>query len=135
VLHVGVFLRSAASSLLILKAPTPPTWLPHANRDRQLPMLRSEEPVNDLRAIAFESPLVRPVRSATSRNATLPACATTPDPSPVTDNPHDHEVRFTYGVPSTLENLRRRNPKFPLLGRHFRASTRRSTRDSVNDPV
>jgi hypothetical protein len=31
----------------------------------------------------------------------LPAWATTPVPSPVTERPDDHEVRFTCGVPST----------------------------------
>lgn len=33
--------------------------------------------------------------------------------SVVPDRPADHEVRLTYGVPSTLENFSRRNPTFP----------------------
>ena len=73
---------------------------------------------------------VSPVRSARRRNPTLPAWATTPVPSPVTDKPADHEL---YGVPSSLRILRRRNPKFPLPDRHFRASTRKRQRSPVND--
>ena len=37
-------------------------------------------------------------------------------------------------MPSKLEILNRRKSKFPLLGRHFRVSTRRSLRGTVNDP-
>jgi hypothetical protein len=40
-------------------------------------------------------PAVRPTRSANSRRVTAPASGTTPGPSPVTDNPCDHDVRFT----------------------------------------
>jgi len=85
-------------------------------------------------AIALDNSVVRTLRSARSRNATLPAWATTPTPSPETDRPADDEVGFTYGLPSKLENWGRCNPKFPLLGRHFRVSTRRSRRRPVNDP-
>jgi hypothetical protein len=81
---------------------------------------------NERRASAAPSSPVRAVRSANRLNPTLPQWATTPVPSPVTDKPADHEVRFTYGVPSRQEILNRRKSKFPLLGRHFRASTRRS---------
>ena len=49
-------------------------------------------------------------------------------------HPSDHEVRFTYGVPSSSEILRRRNPKNSLPDRHFRASTRRHPPSPVNDP-
>ena len=45
----------------------------------------------------------------------------------------DHHLRFTRGVPSSLRTLRRRNPKFPLLDRHFRVSTRGPRRPAVND--
>ena len=41
------------------------------------------------------SPPVSPTRSASSRTATAPASGTTPVPSAVTDNPCDHDVRFT----------------------------------------
>jgi hypothetical protein len=90
--------------------------------------------VNDRLCIALESSLVRPVRSASSRSATLPAWATTPDPSAATDNPADHEARFTYGVPSTWGFLDCRKNKNPKQDRHFRASARRSTPNVVNDP-
>ena len=66
-------------------------------------------------------------------NPKLPAWATTPVPSPVTDKPADHEVRVSYGVPSSLRVLRRRNPKFCLPDRPFRASTRTQQRSPVND--
>ena len=75
-----------------------------------------------------------PVRSARNRRPALPAWATTPVPSPDTNNPADHAVRFTYGVPSSSEILRRRNPKNSLPDRHFRASTRRKHLPPVNDP-
>ena len=48
--------------------------------------------------------------------------------------PADHEVRFTYGVPSTREPQTISKSKFPLSDRHFRAVTLRSTHDPVNDP-
>ena len=69
-------------------------------------MARSEQ----TRATALDSSIGSPVRSASRRNPTLPAWATTPVPSPVTDKPADYEI---YGVPSSLKILRRRNPKFP----------------------
>ena len=75
----------------------------------------------------------RPGRPA-AEAATLPAWATTPVPSPVTDNPADHEVRFTYGVPSSLATLDLRKPKYPMQDRHFRASTRRQTPSTMNEP-
>jgi hypothetical protein len=70
-------------------------------------------------------PPIRPVRSASSRRPALSAWATTPVPSPDTDNPADHDLRFTYGVPSGLRNLNLRKSKNPLPDRHFRAFTRR----------
>ena len=64
------------------------------------PTLRSEEPVNPRRVSELDNAAVKPVRSASIRTATLPACATTPVPSPDTTNPADHAVLFTYQVPS-----------------------------------
>ena len=42
--------------------------------------------------------------------------ATTPDPSPDIANPLDHEVRFTYGVPSRSGTLNCRKSKYPVAG-------------------
>ena len=55
---------------------------------------------NERRANAVDRPPVSPTRSASSRIATDPACATTPVPSAVTDNPDDHVICFTREVPS-----------------------------------
>lgn len=46
----------------------------------------------------------------------------------------DHEVRFTYGVPSSSSFLDCRKNKNPKQDGHFRASTRRSGQRAVNDP-
>jgi hypothetical protein len=54
---------------------------------------------NDRRASTADNLPVRPVRSAKSRRPALPTWATTPVLSPDTDDPADHDVRFTYGVP------------------------------------
>ncbi len=61
---------------------------------------RSWTGVNDRLRRTLDSSPVSPTRSANIRFATLPACATTPLPSPVTDKPADHEVRFIYRMPS-----------------------------------
>lgn len=57
----------------------------------------------------------------------LPEWATTPTPSAETHRPADHEVRFTYGVPSSLVFLDCRKNKKTKQDRHFRASTRDQT--------
>jgi hypothetical protein len=44
---------------------------------------------------AADSPAVIPLRSASSRSSTSPACDTTPVPPPVTSRPRDHPVAFT----------------------------------------
>ena len=44
---------------------------------------------------AADRPAVRPVRSASCRSRTRPACDTTPVPPPVTSRPRDHAVAFT----------------------------------------
>ena len=54
-------------------------------------------------------------------------------PSPVTDRPTAHKVRFTYEVPSTWRPGTIKKSKNPKQER-FRASTRRSRRGDVNDP-
>ena len=73
----------------------------------------------------------RPVRSASNRTATLPACAPTPVPSPVTDMPANHEVRFIYRVPSSARILGPPQSKNPLQDRHFGASTAQVARPTV----
>ena len=64
---------------------------------------RSCRGTNPRRASALQTSPVNPVRSACRRRPTQPAWATTPAPSPVTDKPADHEVCFTYGVPSSRD--------------------------------
>ena len=76
---------------------------------------------------------VRPVRSASRRSPTLPAWATTPTPSAETDNPDDHDVRFTYRVLPAGRTWALASPSLPCR-EHFGASTRRSPRHPVNDP-
>ncbi len=56
--------------------------------------------LNPRRDIAVDRASVRPTRSASSRVATFPACATTPDPSAENDRPVDHVVCFNCEVPS-----------------------------------
>ena len=46
---------------------------------------------------------VRPVRSASRRSSTSPACETMPVPPPVTSRPRDHPVPFTLKVLLELE--------------------------------
>jgi hypothetical protein len=46
---------------------------------------------------------VRPVRSASWRTSTRPACDTTPVPPPVTSRPRDHAVAFTWKVLLALD--------------------------------
>jgi hypothetical protein len=94
------------------------------------PVMDRDEPAPGHR---LRQSTVKPVRSASKRSAMLLACATTPTPSPDTATPDDHEVAFTYGMPSTLGFLRLRKPKFPLVDRHFPASTRRSDPSAMND--
>jgi hypothetical protein len=50
---------------------------------------------------------VRPTRSASTRTATAPASGTTTPPSAVTNNPCEHEERFTWKV---LLSLAERDP-------------------------
>jgi hypothetical protein len=76
---------------------------------------------------------VRPARSASSRTATDPASGTTPDPSAATDNPCDHEVRFTCEVPSFKRIWTLSKSKFPLQVRHFRHYKLRVSQSVVND--
>jgi hypothetical protein len=76
--------------------------------------------------------IANPTRYSTRRprSPTLPAWATTPFPSSVTDRPDDHEVPFTYGVPSFLEFLNHRkskNPKGRVLPSDFLAGSSRRT--------
>lgn len=94
---------------------------------------RSWVGVNEPRASAADNDSVSPVRSASIRNPTATACATIPVPSPVTDKPADHDVLFTYGVPSSWPFLDLRKYKNPKQDRHFRASTRGDDRSAVND--
>lgn len=68
------------------------------------------------RASADESPSVSPTRSANMRTATLPACATTPVASPVTDNPADQAVFFTCQVPSRSKHFDGRKSKYSVAG-------------------
>lgn len=90
--------------------------------------------MNPRRVIATDNCSVRPVRSASSRVAILPAWATTPTPSADTDKPADHAVLFTYGVPSTREPQTIDKSKFPLQDRHFRTFKPPTRRSAVNDP-
>ena len=62
--------------------PTPPSRRPTPARSRS--------GTNPDRATTAARPLVRPVRSATSRGKTIPACATVPGPPTRTDRPCDH---------------------------------------------
>jgi hypothetical protein len=76
---------------------------------------------------------VRPARSASSRTATDPASGTIPDPSAATDNPCDHEVRFTCEVPSFKRIWTLSKSKFPLQVRHFRYYELRVSQSVMND--
>src|ERR1039458_10074595 len=67
-----------------------------------------------------------------SRNATDPTCDTTPVPPTLTDKPLDHALLFTCEVPPYEVESDRRKPDFPLLDRHFRASTTRVAPSTVN---
>ena len=76
---------------------------------------------------APESSDVRPTWSASSRTAAPPACATTPTPSPETDRPVDHDVLFTYQVPSRTGLCVFATTSIPLQDRHFGTSRGRVT--------
>jgi hypothetical protein len=76
---------------------------------------RSCTGVKPRRVKAADTASVSPTRSARSRTATVPANGTTPDPSAVTDNPRDHEVGFTYEVPSRQEESNRKQVRFSLI--------------------
>ena len=65
-------------------------------------------------AVAFDSSLVNPLRSASNLTAMLPAWATTPVPSADTDNPDDHVVSFTCEVPLSLGHLNSRQVQVSL---------------------
>jgi hypothetical protein len=67
-------------------------------------------------------PEVRPTRSPSISRPTDPTRATTPIPSPLTDNPRDHAVLFTYGTPPARTALDVDNPQSSKQDRHFRAS-------------
>ena len=75
---------------------------------------RSWTGAKERRAVALESSLVRPVRSASILTAMLPAWATTPLPSADTDNPVDHVVCFTCEVPLSLGHLNSRQVQVSL---------------------
>ena len=60
------------------------------------------------------------------------ACATTPVPSPLTHNPTDHAVPFTYQVPSRSRTLTVASSSIPLQDRHFGASRGRVTPSTMN---
>jgi len=77
---------------------SPPPAIKTATSTRTRP--RSCVGVNPRRDIAADRAPVRPTWSASSRVATFPACATTPDPSAENDRPVDHDVCFTCKVPS-----------------------------------
>jgi len=93
---------------------SPPAAIIVATSTRTRP--RSWPGMNPRRATADDRASVRPVRSASIRTATLPAWATTPLPSPVTDNPADQDVLFTYQVPSHSGVLCLRKPKYSVAG-------------------
>jgi hypothetical protein len=94
---------------------------------------RSYPGVKPRRANAVDKPPVSPTRSASSRTATAPASGTTPSPSAVTDNPCDHDLRFTCEVPSSKRIWTLSKSKFPLQVRHFRHSELHVSRPVVND--
>jgi hypothetical protein len=75
---------------------------------------RSWTGAKERRAVALESSLVRPARSASILTAMLPAWATTPLPSADTDNPVDHVVCFTCEVPLSLGHLNSRQVQVSL---------------------
>lgn len=91
------------------------------------------EGMNERRAIAVERAPVRPVFSASILSPMLPAWAITAPPSPVTDIPVDHEVRFTYGVPSASGVLNSRMSKYPVVRRHSGLSAARVAHSAMND--
>ena len=75
--------------------------------------------MNRLRAIAPDSSVVSPTRSARRRGAMAPAWEITPTPSAVTDRPDDHDVRFTYRVLSVWGHGTFDKSQFPLFRKHF----------------
>ncbi|HUC26293.1 MAG TPA: hypothetical protein VMA73_26620 [Streptosporangiaceae bacterium] len=68
-----------------------PSAIAHARSAMTRP--RSCPPAGD--GSAADSPAVRPVRSASSRSSTSPACGTTPVPPSLTSRPSDHPVACT----------------------------------------
>ena len=79
-----------------------PSAIAHARSASTRP--RSWPPSGD--GSAADRPAVSPVRSASSRSSTSPACDTTPVPPYVTSRPRDHPVAFTWKVLLELERIR-----------------------------
>ena len=93
---------------------------------------RSWPGVNPRRANAVDKPSVSPTRSASSRTATAPASGTTPSPSAVTDNPCDHEVRFTCEVLLSLAERDLRQASFSQARSTFQLINTVSTSYPMN---
>src|SRR5262249_37973308 len=69
-------------------------------------------------ARAGDRPAVSPVRSASARSSTSPACDTTPVPPPVTSSPFSQPVPFTSKVLLVLDRKGRQTP----LSSQFRST-------------
>src|SRR6266704_6360091 len=81
---------------------------------------RSWPGVNPSRCSTRDRAVVRPVRSAVSRNAAAPACAITASPSAVTVKPLDHPVEsFTRKVPLDMGLIWTSQPGFSQIGGTF----------------
>src|SRR6266702_494866 len=81
---------------------------------------RSWPGVNPSRCSTRDRAVVRPVRSAVSRNAAAPACAITASPPAVTVKPLDHPVEsFTRKVPLDMGLIWTSQPVFSQLGGTF----------------
>lgn len=93
---------------------------------------RSWRGVNEVRATALDSSLVNPVPSASRRNPTLPAWATTAGPSRY--RPASRPLS-TLQLRSALqfEALKTSQSQVPLPDRDFRVSTGAQQRSPVND--
>src|SRR6266705_566596 len=77
---------------------------------------RSWPGVNPSRCSTRDRAVVRPVRSAVSRNAAAPACAVTASPPAVTVKPLDHPVEsFTRKVPLDMGLIWTSQPGFSQI--------------------
>ena len=93
---------------------------------------RSWTGIKRRRAIAPESSAVSPTRSARRRGARAPPWEITPTPPAVTDRPDDHEVRFTYQVPSAGQHGSLDKNQLPLFRKHFGLFSPRDPQIPVN---